>query len=68
MNQEYQLNKLKEITGHDFRFVSDKDNKYGVKYYVLHNENAEENNIVLIFFFNGGFVLTLGKQTKGQSS
>ena len=46
MNQEYQLNKLKEITGHDFRFVSDKDNKYGVKYYVLHNENAEENNIV----------------------
>lgn len=45
MNQEYQLNKLKEITGHDFRFVSDKDNKYGVKYYVMHNENAEENDI-----------------------
>lgn len=46
MNQEYQLKKLKEITGYDFRFVSDKDNEYGVKYYVMYNENTEENNDV----------------------
>lgn len=46
MNQKYQLEKLKEITGHDFKFVSDKDNKYGVKYYLLNNENVQENEDV----------------------
>ena len=60
MTQEYQLKKLKEITGHDFKFVSDKDNKFGVKYYQLNNENIQENEDIFNKLSEKGLFCTYG--------